>query len=89
VHPNAPAAQLAARLQLLETPESGDHVLAHLIAVALDDLQIGAASRGLAAEVHGVTPHAGTHTQWHYTIAKMTPRSKQINSLSHVSPLEV
>ena len=47
--------QLAARLQLLETPERGDHLLTHLVAVAaaLDDLQIGAPGRGLAAEVHG------------------------------------
>jgi hypothetical protein len=31
--------QLAARLQLVETPERGDHLLAHLVAVtaALDD----------------------------------------------------
>jgi len=36
--------QLAARLQLVETPKRGDHLLAHLLAVAaaLDDLQIGA-----------------------------------------------
>jgi hypothetical protein len=36
--------QLAARLQLLETSERGDHLLTHLVAVAaaLDDLQIGA-----------------------------------------------
>ena len=47
--------QLTARLQLVETPERGDHLLAHLVAVAaaLDDLQIGAPGRGLAAEVHG------------------------------------
>jgi hypothetical protein len=39
-------------LQLVETPESGDHLPAHLIAVtaALNDLQIGAPGRGLAAE---------------------------------------
>jgi hypothetical protein len=47
--------QLAARLQLVETPERGDHLLARLVAVAaaLNDLQIGAPGRGLAAEVHG------------------------------------
>jgi hypothetical protein len=47
--------QLAARLQLVETPKCGDHLLAHLVALAaaLDDLQIGAPARGLAAEVHG------------------------------------
>jgi hypothetical protein len=47
--------QLAARLQFLETPERGDHLLTHLIAVAtaLNDLQVGAPGRGLAAEVHG------------------------------------
>jgi hypothetical protein len=47
--------QLAARLQILETSERGDHLLAHLIALAaaLDDLQIGTPGRGLAAKVHG------------------------------------
>jgi hypothetical protein len=47
--------QLAARLQLVETPKRGDHLLAHLIAIpaALDDLQIGTPGRGLATEVHG------------------------------------
>ena len=46
--------ELAARLQFLETPERRDHLLADLIAVAaaLDDLQIGASGRGLAAKVH-------------------------------------
>ena len=46
--------QLAARLQVLETPERRDHLLTHLVAVAaaLDDLQVGAPGRGLAAEVH-------------------------------------
>ena len=36
--------QLAARLQLVETPERGDHLLAHLVAgaAARDDLQVGA-----------------------------------------------
>jgi hypothetical protein len=45
--------QLAARLQILETSERGDHLLAHLIALAaaLDDLQIGTPGRGLAAKV--------------------------------------
>ena len=86
--------QLAARLQILETPERGDHLLAHLVAVpvALDDLQIGAAGRGLAAEVHGRRLRmlvrtqncdsigkikSYSHRKWHYTFAKMTPRSKQ------------
>ena len=47
--------QLAARLQILETPERRDHLLTHLVALAaaLDDLQIGAPGRGLAAKVHG------------------------------------
>ena len=46
--------QLAAGLQLLETSQRRDHLLAHLVAIAaaLDDLQIGAPGRGLAAEVH-------------------------------------
>ena len=35
-------------MQLVETPERGDHLLAHLVAVAaaLDDLQIGAPGLG-------------------------------------------
>ena len=47
--------QLPARLQILETPQRRDHLLTHLVAraAALDDLQIGASSRGLAAKVHG------------------------------------
>jgi hypothetical protein len=38
---------LAARLQLIETTERGDHLLAHLatVAAALNDLQIGAPGR--------------------------------------------
>jgi hypothetical protein len=46
--------QLAAGRKLVVPPERGDHLLANLFAVtsALDDLQIGAPGRGLAAEVH-------------------------------------
>jgi hypothetical protein len=45
---------LAARLQLVKTAERGDHLLTHRLAVAaaLDDLQVGASGRGLAAEIH-------------------------------------
>ena len=98
--------QLAARLQLLETPERGDHLLAHLVAVAvaLDDLQIGAAGRGLAAEVHG----GGSACWYAHRVAirskksnqicpesgttlsrKRHPAASKINGLSHVSPREV
>src|SRR5947209_15547682 len=47
--------QLAARLQILVTSQRRDHLLTHLLAraAALDDLQIGASGRGLAAKVHG------------------------------------
>ena len=47
--------QLPARLQILDPPERGDHLLAHrgALAPAFDDLQIGAAARGLLAEIHG------------------------------------
>ena len=46
--------QLAARPQLVETPEGRDHLLTDLVAVAaaLDDLQIGASGRRLAAKIH-------------------------------------
>src|SRR5574337_553130 len=52
--------QLSARLQVLDPPERGDHLLAdrRAIAPALDDLQIGAAARGLLAEIHGGKPAA-------------------------------
>jgi hypothetical protein len=85
--------QLAARLQLVETAERGDHLLAYLVAVAaaLDDLQIGAPGRGLSAEVHdggsafwcahGIAIRAKNQIKsiktWHYTFAKMPPRTKQ------------
>src|SRR5574337_1443119 len=52
--------QLSARLQVLDPPERGDHLLAdrRALAPALDDLQIGAAARGLLAEIHGGKPAA-------------------------------
>src|SRR5262249_2267721 len=94
--------QLAASLQRLETPERGDHLLAHLLAVAaaLDDLQIGAPGRGLAAEGHGGDSRAGAHTEsrfdqeiklnqlktWHYTFAKTPPRIKQNQGLMPLRP---
>jgi hypothetical protein len=47
--------QLAACLQVLETPQRRDHLLTNLVAgaAALDDLQVGAPGGGLAAKVHG------------------------------------
>src|SRR5580693_7135986 len=77
----------------VETPERGNHLLAHRLAVApaFDDLQIGAPGRGLAAEVHGRL-HVLVRTwsrdsidkinqnqskTWHYTFAKTSPRIKQ------------
>ena len=46
--------QLAAVAQILDAAEHGDHLLAHLraVAAAFDDLEIGAAARGLLAEIH-------------------------------------
>ena len=46
--------QLPTRLQILVAAERGNHLLANLItfAPALDDLEIGAPGRGLAAKVH-------------------------------------
>jgi hypothetical protein len=47
--------QLSALVQIFDTPERGDHLLADLraFAAAFDDLEIGATARGLLAEVHG------------------------------------
>jgi hypothetical protein len=47
--------QLSALIQVLDTPERGDHLLADLQAftAAFDDLEIGAAAGGLLAEGHG------------------------------------
>jgi hypothetical protein len=47
--------QLSALAQLLDTPERDDHLLTDLraVAVAFDDLQIGAPAGGFLAEVHG------------------------------------
>ena len=46
--------QLAAGLEILVASQRGDHLLANLVALAsaLDDLQIGAPARRLAAKVH-------------------------------------
>ena len=54
------ALQLPAFLQFVDPPEGRDHLLAHrrALAPALDDLQIGAAARGLLAEIHGGKPEA-------------------------------
>src|SRR4029077_4267675 len=69
--------QLAARLQLIETTERGDHLLAHLatVAAALNDLQIGAPGRGLAAEIHG-----GSSACWcAHEVAIRSKKSNQID----------
>src|SRR5262249_10098794 len=99
------SAQLAARLQLLETPERRDHLLTHLVAVApaLDDLQIGPPGRGLAAEVHGgsacwcahraaIRPEKSTQIRGKRgtTLSrKGYPATSKINDLSHVDPREL
>ena len=51
--------QLPALAQLLDATERRDHLLAHLsaLAAAFDDLEIGAAARGLLAEIHVTEPH--------------------------------
>ncbi len=69
--------QLPALPQLVDPPERGDHLLAHrrAFASALDDLQIGAAARGLPAEIHGswlvARLERGAHT--------ITPQHQKIN----------
>src|SRR4029077_20797322 len=95
--------QLTTRLQFLETPERRDHLLTHLVAVAaaLDDLQIGAPGRGLAAEVHGIgsacrcahraaiSPQKSNQIDktWHYTFAKVLPHTKQNQRLMPRQPM--
>jgi hypothetical protein len=97
--------QLAARLQFLETPERRDHLLTHLVAVAaaLDDLQVGASGRGLAAEVHGgsacwCAQRAAIRTEKAINISekrgttlsrKRHLTTSKINGLAHVTPLEL
>ena len=46
--------QLPAVAQILDAAERGDNLLAHLraVAAAFDDLEVGAAARGLLAEIH-------------------------------------
>src|SRR5208283_3879580 len=67
------ALQLSALAQILDAAERGDHLLAHLraLATALDDLEIGAAARGFLAEIHGVEPFGrlirGAHMINNYT----------------------
>src|SRR5947209_19986137 len=98
--------QLAARLQILVTSQRRDHLLTHLLAraAALDDLQIGASGRGLAAKVHG-----GASACWCAHRAAIRPKNStkippergttfshqrplgtsKINSLCHAPPREV
>src|SRR5208282_162035 len=67
------ALQLSALAQILDAAERGDHLLAHLraLAAALDDLEIGAAARGFLAEIHGAEPFSrlirGAHIINNYT----------------------
>ena len=51
--------QLPALAQILDAAERRDHLLAHLraAAAAFDDLEIGAAARGLLAEIHVAEPY--------------------------------
>ena len=50
--------QLPALTQILDAAEGGDDLLAHRrpLAPAFDDLEIGAAARGLLAKIHGAEP---------------------------------
>src|SRR5574337_1601864 len=98
--------QLSARLQVLDPPERGDHLLAdrRAIAPALDDLQIGAAARGLLAEIHGGKPAADsmpvrtdsvTNTEKSSKIAKLRgttfpcPRTLAHNHIKALHPCGV
>jgi hypothetical protein len=49
--------ELAARRQLVEAAERGNHLLtdARALAPGVDDLEVGAPAGGLLAEVHGAT----------------------------------
>ena len=65
-----PQQSLPGVAQILDAAERGDHLLAHLraVAAAFDDLEIGAAARGLLAEIHArnrpVDSFRGAHMIW-------------------------
>ena len=54
-HPKPASVELAALLELIEPPESGDDPLpgASALPAVLDDLEVGAGFGGLGAEKHG------------------------------------
>jgi hypothetical protein len=79
--------ELPAGLEFIQSSKGRDHALAHLLAgaVALDDLQVDASLRLLAAEVHarlGVGAHRLRQTcvlsmdiitmAWHYMFGRIT-----------------
>src|SRR5271165_6478058 len=72
------ALQLPARLQLVDPPERGDHLLADrgALAPALDDLQIGATAGGLLAEIHGGEPDADSIGV--RTVSALNPQQSRI-----------
>ena len=96
--PERASHQLAARLQILETPERGDHLLAHLVGVP------GGSRRSRGAEVlrrkymsddsRMLVPHAKSrfdrknqihaHTESEVHIHENDTRSKKIDGLSRV-----
>src|SRR5262249_57312318 len=97
--------QLAARLQILVTSQRHDHLLTHLLAcaAALDNLQIGASGRSLAAKVHGVLRmlvrtqsrdsfekfNSNPQKTWHYIFVPRPLGTNKINSLCHPPPHEL
>src|SRR5271169_2419409 len=85
--------QLPALAQILDAAERRDHLLAHLraLAAAFDDLEIGAAARGLLAEIHVAEPYRrlvrGAHIIGDRILQVKHKQSKRGTTLSRKSPL--
>ena len=85
--------QLPALAQLLDAAKRRDHLLAHLraLATAFDDLEIGAAARGLLAEIHVAEPSRrlirGAHIIGACTFQVNKKRRTRGTTLSRESPL--
>ena len=85
--------QLPALAQILDAAERRDHLLAHLraAAAAFDDLEIGAAARGLLAEIHVAEPYRqlvrGAHIIGNCVFKVNQKQRKRGTTLSRKSPL--
>src|SRR5271165_5322386 len=75
--------QLPALAQLLDAAKRRDHLLAHLraVAAAFDDLEIGAAARGLLAEIHARNRPADSFRGAHMICTEQTSFKSTIFAL--------